>query len=239
MVEGELKKYGIDHLHYMAPMDNAALILVHGILSYNNAKAVPHRSVALVSVQEWRESMIPGTGKRIHDYVPLYFATHTPMQYVITTPAPMRGRAMVLKQRDLVFIEVDATKVFSLLGVIFTDGNAASNETNFYSDISDLDKLDWDSIWRPNTFPHCYDPEWKRKKASEVLVPDRMPIEFFSSIVVFSQAAKSDLVERLNALRKGCRKNFQIIFGLIHRNVSIVLIVHIIFRNKRSNNRIY
>lgn len=205
-IKRQLKKFGVVHLHYMAPMDNAAMILVLGILSYNKAKDLPHRSVALWSVQKRRKSRIPGTGKRIHDYVPLYFVTHTPMQYVITTSAPTKRRNKVLKQKNLVFIEVDATKVFSLPGVIFSDGNAASNETSFYSDLADLDKLDWDSIWRPNEYPHCYDPEWKRKKASEILVPDRIPIEFFSRVVVFNHEAKDDLAIKIKSLINKLKK---------------------------------
>lgn len=187
-------------------MENAPFILALGIRSYNKAKALTHHSVALWSVQKRRESIIPGTGKRIHDYVPLYFATHTPMQYLITNPAPTKGRDKVLSQKDLVFIDVDATKVFSLDGVIFTDGNAASNETNFYSDLADLDKLDWYRIRLPNAYPHCYDDEWQRVKASEVLVPDHIPVKFFSRVVVFCPEAEEDLDREVKKLAEELRK---------------------------------
>lgn len=112
MIKKYLKQFGIDHLHYMVPIANAPWILAIGILSYNKAQALPHHSVALWSVQNRRKSKIPGTGKQIHDYVPLYFATHTPMQYVVTIPAPTKHRIKVLPQDELVIIEVDAYKVF-------------------------------------------------------------------------------------------------------------------------------
>ena len=94
-----LKKFGIYYLRYMAPIDNVPSILATGILSYNLILRMHlnHRDIADDRVQEIRKSIIPLTKRSIHDYVPLYFGTQTPMQYVITHPAMTRGRKQILE----------------------------------------------------------------------------------------------------------------------------------------------
>lgn len=201
-IEKQLNKYGIDHLHYMAPMENVPSILDHGILSNNRAKHIDHKDFSAQDVQLQRKFIISGTFRTPHNYVPLYFATNTPMQYVITTPAFTKNRNRVTNNNDLIFIELDAIKIFKLHGVIFTDGNVAASKTCFYKDIADLDKLDWNTINSPNQYPYCYDSEWKRKKGSEVLVPDAIPVTFFTRIVAFSDEAIQKLSEMNNKLSK-------------------------------------
>jgi len=206
MIKRLLKKYDVEHLHYMTPMENVPLILALGIQSYNNLNnkkhPLHHRSIAFWSVQQLRTSVIPGTNKTAHDYVPLYFATHTPMQYVCTKGTRWRNRT--LDQNDLLFIEVNAVKVFQVPVVIFTDGNAAASETKFYTEPDGLDKLDWKVINTQN----CYSKEYKHKKAAEVLVPDSVPVKLFKRIVVFSKKASVNLDKEVKAwLKKGLSKN--------------------------------
>ena len=80
MIDKILAEYGIDHLHYIAPIVNMPSILFRGILSYNKVQKIKHVNYAPWEVQQRRDSPIPDIGKMIHDYVPLYFAIHTPMQ---------------------------------------------------------------------------------------------------------------------------------------------------------------
>ncbi|MBI5047808.1 MAG: DUF4433 domain-containing protein [Deltaproteobacteria bacterium] len=201
-IEKQLNKYGIDHLHYMAPIENIPSILDQGILSNKRAKHIDHKDFSDQEIQLQRKFTIMGTLRTPHDYVPLYFATHTPMQYVITTPAFTKNRNRVTNNNDLIFIELDAIKIFKIHGVVFTDGNVAASRTCFCTDIADLDELDWNTINSPNQWPYCYDSEWKRKKASEVLVPDAIPATFFTRIVVFSNEAIQKLSEMTNKLSK-------------------------------------
>jgi hypothetical protein len=183
----QLEECGIDCLYYMLPIENVPKVMRTGILSYNKVKSLPHRSVADKFVQSRRDYLIShlGRDKHIHDYVPLYFCTHTPMQYVVT-----QSVNRVVDQKDLTFIEIDPARVFSTRGVIFTDGNAASNTTSFYSDMADLSNLDWHVIHEVH---NCYWREYKRKKAAEVLVPDHVPVDFFLRVVVFDAEVKRKL----------------------------------------------
>lgn len=194
-IENQLNKYNIDHLHYMAPIENIPSILQKGILCHNMIKIVSHHDFSLRSVQKKRAKTIIEEGNQsLHDYVPLYFATHTPMQYVLTQ------KNCSIEQANLIFIEVDAIAVFQISGTIFTDGHAAK-ATAFYDDISVLDKLDWNIIFN---IPNCYSEEYKYKKAAEVLVPKRVPSKYFNRIVTYSHEVKNELIKRI---RLFARKN--------------------------------
>lgn len=105
------------------------------------------------------------------------------MQYVWTQGS--RGRPPLLEQEDLVFIDIDACLILNLDEVLYTDGNAASDETTIYCAPVNLTVLDWRIIRTPN----CYSIEYKRKKASEVLVPNNVPLDYFSRFVVYNENA--------------------------------------------------
>lgn len=189
VIKDQLLRYRVDHLHYMSHIDNVPSILAHGIMSYNkvHCESIPHRSIAWSSVQRHRRK----------EFVPLYFATHTPMQYVKTQTTQRCGTPS-MEQRELVFMEVDAARIFRRHGVLFTDGNAASNETTFFSELSDMDKLDWNVIHTRN----CYSKEYKRLKAAEVLVPDIVPFKYFKRVVAYDAEVSRELRKMSKKLQK-------------------------------------
>jgi hypothetical protein len=182
-------------LYYMAPMANAPLIALIGILSYNCVQSnpsLPSVSIADPFVNNRRHRIVVA-GRPLHDYVPLYWATHTPMQYVITVSA---GR---LRQEDLVFFVIDAQAVFELDGVLSTDGNAASNESQFFEGDGAMPHLDWQIIRTRN----CYSKEYKRRKCAEVLVPEHVPVTCIRRISVFDEVAALRLQRSVEETAKG------------------------------------
>ena len=177
-------------LYYMARMvPNAAVIAVSGILSYNRVQNDPvvrsySISIADPFVNERRSYILVG-GRPVHDYVPLYWATHTPMQYVVTVSRS------VLSNEDLVFFILDSAVVLRLPGVWTTDGNAASNVTHAFPGDGAVGHVDWNIVRTRN----CYSREYKRKKCAEVLVPDFIPAACFTKIAVYSRGAKERLAQ--------------------------------------------
>lgn len=186
MIKEQLQKYNINKLYYMAHIHNIPSILEHGILCYNKARNVKHKSISDHHVQSRRDRRFIEGYRTIHDYVPLYFATHTPMQYVIT----QNGESpYYISPLFLAFIEVDPIKVFQTPGVVFTDGNSACRETRFFKDMNDLEQIDWDIIKKKR----CFSREYKRKKSAEVLIPDRIPVDYFLGIVVFYEKVEEEI----------------------------------------------
>lgn len=181
-----------DHLYYMAPMQNAPLIALFGIFSYNRIHSVSELQVQSIAHpfvndrRHWRQF----EGRSLHDYVPLYWATHTPMQYVVTFKDPC------LPQTQLVFFVFRASRVLQLPSVFTTDGNASSDATQFYSGDGALEHLDWEVIHTPD----CWTKEYKRKKCAEVLVPDRIETNLILQICVSTEAAIVQLEDRIRAI---------------------------------------
>lgn len=188
----------------MTHIDNAPLIIKNGILSHNKVlqMGLNHRDIADPNVQDRRAVRMLPNGKTLHDYVPLYFSTQTPMQYVDTHQAATRGREQVLREDDLSFIDIEPSKIFELNGIYFSDGNAAISKTKFYTKLDDFDKLDWDVLkgsgdYR-STGGKCYSSEWKRIRSSEVLVPDCISPELFACIVLRSKDSATRLFNSVN-----------------------------------------
>lgn len=175
-------------LYYMAPMNNAPLIVRHGILSHNRLTSNESLRAASVSiadpfVNERRHAICIGD-RSLHDYVPLYWATHTPMQYVVTI---QRGE---LTQHDLVFFVLDARRILELPGVWTTDGNAASDKTKFFEGDGALAHLDWKVL----SNRCCFSPDYKRRKCAEVLVPDAVSPHMIAHIAVYNTEARDRLL---------------------------------------------
>jgi hypothetical protein len=175
-------------LYFMAPAEpNAALIAFLGVYSYNRIHAVPEIADLSVSIADPfvnnRRHGKPLAKRGLHDFVPLYWATHTPMQYVVTQ------KPGGLPQEQLVFFVFDSADVLAIPGVWTTDGNAASNDTMFYEGSDALPYLDWDIIRTPD----CWSREYKRRKCAEVLVPDHIPAGVIEEVCVYSDAARRAL----------------------------------------------
>ena len=79
-------------------------------------------------------------------------------------------------------------------GAVFTDGNAASMDTQFFGDCRRLDRLDWACI----RAPYWRDfQDGKRKRCAEVLVPDRLGLEHIQCLVVSNAEAERAVHEVL------------------------------------------
>lgn len=150
------------------------------LLSHDNAYRIRRPvDVSDPKVQAKRAAKVdPLYGRPLHDYVNLYFRARGPM---------------LSKRRELrtsiVVLYVDRS-LLHCPDVIFTDGNAASASTRFFSDPKDLEELDWDCLdakyWQDF-------PEGKRKRAAEVLVPHRIALDLVAKAVVREESLRSKL----------------------------------------------
>ena len=205
-IADKLKEMGVDHLHYMAPLGTAKLIAVFGIQSYNELQSarkkppysdliesIGTKSIADPSVQ-FRRDRITIDGKSLHDYVPLYFGVHTPMQYVVT-------RNNINTQDTVItFVEIDTAMVFRNRGVLYTDGNAASTDTIVFRDESGIDQIDWNIVLHTN---NCFSKEYKRVKCAEVLVPNCVDTKCIKGFVFKTERAKNQFEDWIADCIKG------------------------------------
>jgi len=131
----------------------------------------------------------------VNEYVPFYFSVKTPMLYNIYTGYGVEK----IEQHKIIYLCCNIGQIIvNNLQWCFTDGNAAKKFSAFYNDVTDLNKLDWHSIYTTDFRDNNADgdPDRKRKKHAEFLVKDHVPIEYIQKIVVYNQD-RHDYVKEL------------------------------------------
>lgn len=174
-----LNQYGVAWLYHITHIENLNRILALGLLSnitVHNDNLV-RKDISEHGVQERRNRQEPIFKKSIHYYVPLYFTPRNPMLFV---------RKNI--QQNLAILLFRAEDIFCRDNVIFTDGNAASDQTNFYSSLNDLGELDWVCL-RPKSYWNDF-PGGKRKRCAEVLVPKMIPPQAIKAIKCYNKLSK-------------------------------------------------
>jgi hypothetical protein len=182
----------------MVHWQNIPHVLKHGLCCRMHPSANPNfvniGHQQLINDRDQHPINLEGKGV-LGEYVPFYFAGHSPMLYMIKN-----GYQGVQKrpQEDLVFIVCKIDEVSqSGLEFVFTDRNAKIKYAETYTDITDLDKLDWDSI---------YAIEWKNTeenykkrdlKQAEFLVRHHLPVSLIHAIVVKNEEKKLYIVQQL------------------------------------------
>jgi hypothetical protein len=133
------------------------------------------------------------------DYVPFYFAPRSPMLgaiHVGKVPAYRDG------QENIVHL-VSSTKSVAEAGVsfVFTDGHAVMAISRFFTDLQDLDRIDWDvvSVEQKHWFDTQEDPDRLRRRQAEFLVRDFFPWPLITQIGVMTERVAETVREALAA----------------------------------------
>ena len=177
-MDGRVKEF-----QCIMPLINLQSVLEHGILSYELAAKLRHRSVAMPEVQDRRDKRQVPRGLKLHQYANLYFHARNPMLY---------------KRRDdaeNICVLRTSTGVLQIDGVVITDCNAASDYVRFLHP-SQSGVLDFDAIfaldWRHHNDPAAY---WRHRsrKCAEILVPHFVDPRFLTGAYVVSQDVAAQL----------------------------------------------
>lgn len=172
-------------------LKNLKSIFDHGILSKNLLKknALLNEDLSNPPVQNRRERKKVPNHRPLHDYANLYFDARNPMLYYL------------LSQRgvDKLCVLCIDKKVLDLPETVVTDRNAAAELAVFISPDKAISQLDFQMIfakyWNDEDVSRMVDK--KQVKCAEVLVLDKVPVEYIISIKIGSRKAK-EKVEELN-----------------------------------------
>ena len=108
----------LSELHYITPIDNVPSIVQHGIFSHVRAARLRHQSVAMQEIQDLRAKVvIPGGGRRLHEYANLYICGRNPMLYK--------------RRLEAICVLAVSTDVLDVPQAIVTDQNAAGTYASF------------------------------------------------------------------------------------------------------------
>ena len=170
-----LKQYNINYIYHMTHVNNLQNILQYGLQSHNNN--LVKNKIDNKEVQKLRNFNDPIYNKNVHSYVPFYFNPKNAMLYVNKE-----------NQGNLIILVFDAKLIYDK-GSLFTDGNSSvENITKFYNNLNDLNKLDWNCI---NTKYWNDIEDGRRKRMSEVLVPNKVDINKLKKIYCINNHIKS------------------------------------------------
>ncbi len=172
-------------------IDNMAWMLRHGMHAQSSSIQDPSferiGSVELIEKRSRKEVPIP-PGGCLGDYVPFYFTPLSIMLYNICTGY---GGVRQLAKHEIVFV-VSSLQKLSQMGLrfVFTDSHAYGAESEFYSDLDRLDRIDW-QVLRSNDFrSDPEDPGKKGRYQAEALAYRHVPVEAFLGVACYDDRAQ-------------------------------------------------
>lgn len=140
---------------------------------------------------------IKGAGN-LGEYVPFYFAGHSPMLYTI-----INGYSGVAKrpQEDIIYFVSSVEKIEEEgLPFVFSDRHAKRAVANFYSSKSDLENLDWETIKKRKWANDQNNLSRRDIKQAEFLVHKHVPITCIHALVVKTLERKEYFEEIIRKL---------------------------------------
>lgn len=170
--------YHFTHIDNLSALINTGAILCKNEMSKNNAD---YKSLAFDSVQEQRKTHpVPvSPNGTIHDYVPFYFNSLSPMLYTIK-----KGNIDGVEMQDLVFFKSTVQAVdASGCKFVFTDGHGIMVLSDYYNDLANLDKIPWEVI---NTKYWNNFLDGRRLRQSEFLVYNKFDWSLVQTIGVYN-----------------------------------------------------
>lgn len=132
-----------------------------------------------------------GPGGYVNDYVPFYFTPFSPMMANI-----FKGHAGVVQRtRDEIVILVSSLpRIVKLnLPFVFTDMHAYYEWANFYTNLDDLDKIDWKMLQLRDFKRDPNDPMKFERYQAEVLIHNYCPVDALLGMVCYTDAVKTQL----------------------------------------------
>ncbi len=175
-----LKRQGI-HAPNFTPMDGLEYRTIHN---------------EDVQAKRRKQTVPCGLGGVIHDYVPFYFGPLSPMLFNLKTsrvPGYNEG------QEPLVYL-VSSCQMVEQADVpfVFSDGHGIAAFTNWYSILTDLDKVDWDMVNQRYWAANVDDMDRQRRKQAEFLIHKFCPWSLIRQIVVIDDVRKTQVEQVLD-----------------------------------------
>lgn len=179
------EQYQLGPASHITHIDNLEKIIADGLLSHNLMSGKKYFDLSDPNIQLGRENkIILDTGKTLHDYVPLYFGWKSPML--------MRHQD---KNEQIIYLRY-SLDILKTSGAVISNGNARSNDTRFYNfkEIKDLSNLNAQAI---NSVKWVGEPEKKRQKQAEILIPDQIPFSQVFEIICYSESVQNRVMDIL------------------------------------------
>ncbi|MFZ6750286.1 type II toxin-antitoxin system toxin DNA ADP-ribosyl transferase DarT [Undibacterium sp. Ren11W] len=179
--------------------DNLPWILDKGLHSANARIQAPNYvnigNVELIDKR--RHRVVPiAPGGCLADYVPFYFTPFSVMMKNIHS-----GRGVLQRKNEEIVILVSSLPKLSKLNIpfVFTDAHAYTDWTDYYSELSDLQTIDWGLLQRRDFKRDDEDPRKMERYQAEALVHQHLPILGLLGIVCYTEALQQNIEQQVQA----------------------------------------
>jgi hypothetical protein len=181
-------------------IDNLHICLKRGRLhapNFTPNDGLRYKTIHNVDVQAKRHHQPIPCGPKgvIHDYVPFYFGPLSPMMLNLKTD---RVAGYAEGQEPFIYL-VSSCQLVEQAGVpfVFSDGHGIAAFTDWYSKLTDLDKVDWDMVGQRYWKDNIRDMDRQRRKQAEFLIHEICPWSLIQEIVVIDEARKTQVEQIL------------------------------------------
>lgn len=176
--------------------DNIPWILDNGLHCGNSQRLSPtwvHIGNADLTSRRATHPVPLYTSRYLNDYVPFYF---TPFSVMLRNI--LSGRGAVQRQKEEIVILVSSLHKIQELGLpfVFTDNHAYYQLANFYTDLSNLDKIDWPLLQRRDFVRDNNDPAKLDRYQAEALIHQHCPIDGIMGIICYTEQVKLHIETR-------------------------------------------
>ncbi|MBS2008428.1 MAG: DUF4433 domain-containing protein [Cyanobacteria bacterium SZAS TMP-1] len=159
-----------------------------------------YENIAYDGLQDRRSTtVVPcGPGGVLHNYVPFYFAPRSPMLLAIQSGG-VEGYSGT--QSSIIYLVTTVQAIAAEpLEFVFTDGHGIMTITDFFQDLTDLDKIDW-AIMKENYWANTEeDGDRKRRRQAEFLISKFCPWHLIKKIGVHGVSAEQSVKELIAVL---------------------------------------
>ena len=187
-------------IYRITHVENVRWLLANGLHCANSRTADPNFvQIGLPELIQKRSArVVPiAPGGTLDDYIPFYFGTHSVMLYNIHTGYGVKQ----LRQQEMVYLVSSVQRLAANnIRFIFTDRHAYVANSNYFGDVVELDKLDWDLI-NGRDFKRDPDrPDKLDRRAAELLVHGHLPLDALSGIACYNNAVWQTIEAAANAI---------------------------------------
>lgn len=174
--------------------DNIPWILDHGLQCANSSLQspnwVPIGNPELINKRAIHPVPV-GCGGFLNDYVPFYFTPFSPMMKNIHSG----WGGITQRANDEIVILVSSLYQLQRLGqaFVFTDGHAYYAWSNFYTELSDLNRIDWQILQARDFKRDANDLAKFERYQAEALLHQLCPVNALQGMICYTVSTKQQL----------------------------------------------
>lgn len=181
---------------------NVPWILDHGLHCKSSSVVDPNFvPIGMAElIQKRTHRVVPrGPGGTLSDYVPFYFTHSSVMLYNIKT-----GYNNVIQRpnRDIVIL-VSTLHKLSETGThfVFTNGHAYLQESEYFEDLADLPRIDWDLLRKRDFQKDPDDPGKLGRYQAEALAHRHVPVDGLLGLACYDGSVQTQIESEIKSRR--------------------------------------